>query len=298
MTTTIGGHSLRTLVCGRVPTTTLVPTMNLSVPPGAERPGFVDLDWNGAPLRLELAWVGAPCSTHPTIVFLHEGLGSVALWKDFPERFCSTWGFSGLVFSRYGYGRSSPRPHDVPLPPEFMERQAAEVLPALLTRLGLARPWLFGHSDGASIALLHASRAGADLAGVVAMAPHVMVEDVSLDAIRAARHAYLDGPLRARLAPYHQDVDSAFWGWNDVWLSPAFRRWDMRARLAHITAPLLAIQGEDDEYGSLEQVRTIGRLAPRAQVVILPGCGHSPHRDAPARVIELAGRFMLGHQNE
>lgn len=272
--------------------------MKSSPAPNADRPAFIDLDWRGKPLRLELAWVGVPDSAHPTIVFLHEGLGSVALWKDFPERFCSTWGLTGLVFSRHAYGQSSPRPLDEPLPPDFMERQAWDVLPALLARLGLARPWLFGHSDGASIALLHASRHSDALAGVIVMAPHVMVEDVSLAAIRAARMAYLDGPLRTRLAPYHQDVDSAFWGWNDVWLNPAFRGWDMRPLLADITVPVCAIQGEDDEYGSLEQVRAIGRLAPRAQVSILPDCGHSPHRDQCQRIVELAGRFILGHQND
>lgn len=257
------------------------------------RPGFIDLDWRGQPLRLELAWVGPPDSTHPVVVFLHEGLGSVSLWKDFPERFCRAHGFTGLVFSRYGYGRSTARPHDQPLPPDFLERQAWEVLPALFARLGLSRPWLFGHSDGASIALLHAARHSERLSGVVVMAPHVMVEDISLASIRAARTAYLDGPLRERLARYHDDVDSAFWGWNGIWLDPAFRAWDMRAELPKIAVPVLAIQGADDEYGTLEQVEAIGRLAPRAEVLVLPGCGHSPHRDQPERVIAAAGRFML-----
>jgi pimeloyl-ACP methyl ester carboxylesterase len=264
----------------------------------ADRPGFVDLDWNGKPLRLELAWPGAHHPGRPVVVFLHEGLGSVALWKDFPERFCDACGCGGLVFSRYGYGRSTPRPPGEALPANFMERQAFEVLPALFDRLGLDRPWLFGHSDGASIALLHASGHGARVAGVIALAPHVMVEEVTLDAIRAARRAYLDGPLRERLAPYHLDVDGAFRGWNDVWLDPAFRAWDMRPLLPRIAAPVLAIQGADDEYGSLEQVHAIGRLAPRAQVLVLPACGHSPHRDAPGRVIDAARRFILDHQND
>jgi pimeloyl-ACP methyl ester carboxylesterase len=256
---------------------------------------FIDLDWRGKPLRLELAWVGAPESTLPVVVFLHEGLGSVALWKDFPERFCRACGLKGLVFSRYGYGRSTARPLDAPLPPDFMEQQAWEVLPALFERLHLHKPWLFGHSDGASIALLHAARFADRIGGAVVLAPHVMVEQVSLDAIGAARAAYLDGPLRERLARYHIDVDSAFWGWNGIWLDPAFRGWDMRALLPDITVPLLAIQGDRDEYGTLEQVEAIGRLAPQAQVAVLQDCGHSPHRDQPERVIELAGAFISAH---
>ena len=258
-------------------------------------PGFIDLDWKGTPLRLELARVGVPHSPHPVVVFLHEGLGSIALWKDFPERFCRAHGFTGLVFSRYGYGHSTPRPLDAPLSPDFMERQAWEVLPLLFDSLELERPWLFGHSDGASIALLHAARHSDQLSGVVVMAPHVTVEDVALESIRAAREAFVEGPLRERLARYHADVDSAFWGWNGIWLDPAFLGWDMRPELPKITVPVLAIQGEDDEYGTLEQVETVGRLAPRAEVLVLPDCAHSPHRDQPERVIEAAGRFMLAH---
>jgi pimeloyl-ACP methyl ester carboxylesterase len=260
-----------------------------------DRPDFIDLDWRGRPLRLELAWVGAPASKHPVVVFLHEGLGSVALWKDFPERLCRAHGLTGLVFSRYGYGRSSPRPVDEPLSPDFMEQQAWDVLPLLFSKLGLERPWLFGHSDGASIALLHAARFSGRISGAVVMAPHVMVEPVSVESIAAARAAYLDGPLRERLARYHTDVDSAFWGWNTVWLDPAFRTWDMRALLPQVTAPVLAIQGEGDEYGTLEQVHAIGRLAARAEVLVLPDCGHSPYRDQPERVIEAAGAFILAH---
>jgi pimeloyl-ACP methyl ester carboxylesterase len=258
----------------------------------------IPLDWRGRTIHLELAWVGNPDSRHPPVVFLHEGLGSVAQWKDFPDRFCRAHGLRGLVFSRYGYGRSTPRPPEERWAPDFMHRQAREVLPALFAQLGLHRPWLFGHSDGASIALLHAARDSGDLrddlSGVVVMAPHIMVEEVGLASIRLAREAYLGGGLRERLARYHADVDSAFWGWNDAWLDPAFRDWDIRPELARIRVPLLAIQGEDDEYGTLEQIRGIARLVPQTRLLELPGCGHSPHRDQPARVIEEAGRFILG----
>ena len=254
---------------------------------------FADIAWHGRTVRHEYTWVGAADSNHPTVVFLHEGLGSVSLWRDFPDQFCQAHGLRGLVFSRYGYGRSTARPLDEPLPHDFMHSQAWEVLPALLAELGIERPWLFGHSDGASIALLHAARHS--VSGVVVMAPHILVEDIGVAAIRQAREAYLHGPLRERLARHHGDVDSAFRGWNDVWLDPAFRSWDIRSDVAQITVPLLAIQGEGDEYGTLEQVHGIARLLPQAEVLVLPDCGHSPHRDQTQRVIDEAGRFILHH---
>jgi len=263
--------------------------------PSNARPHTVEIPWRNKLLQLELDWVGVAESACPPVVFLHEGLGSVSLWKDFPEKFCQAHGLTGLVFSRYGYGRSTARPHDERWPVDFMEQQARDVVPALIARLGLVKPWLFGHSDGASIALLVAAYHGDMLSGAIVAAPHIMVEDISIASISEARDAYLAGPLRERLARHHADVDSAFWGWNDVWLDPAFRRWDIRNEVARIRVPLLAIQGEDDEYGTLEQVEAIGRLVPQAQVLILPRCGHSPHRDAPARVIEAAGRFIVEH---
>lgn len=267
--------------------------MTISAP--SPEPAFAKLDWRGRPIRLELDWVGERASKHPTVVFLHEGLGSVAHWKDFPERFCRALGLRGLVYSRYGYGRSSPRPLDQPLGVDFLHHEATVVLPALLASLGIERPWLFGHSDGASIALLHAAHAGAGIQGVIVAAPHIMVEAVGVESIRQARAAYQDGPLRERLARYHDDVDSAFYGWNDIWLDPAFAAWDIRKEVAAITAPLLAIQGEQDEYGTLEQVHGIARLLPQAQLLILPGCGHTPHRDQAEQVSEAAGRFIAEH---
>jgi pimeloyl-ACP methyl ester carboxylesterase len=260
--------------------------------PEAGMSGFADLDIAGTTLRLEYQWVGVPESRHPTVVFLHEGLGSIALWKDFPERLCQAAGMRGLVYSRPGYGRSTPRPHDERLSVDFMHHQAWDVLPALLQELGIERPWLFGHSDGASIALLHAARF--PVAGVVVVAPHIMVEDISVTSIAAAREAYIQGGLRERLARYHDDVDSAFRGWNDIWLAPAFRAWDIRAELPAIDAPLLAIQGEADEYGTLEQVYGIAGLVPQTHLLVLPDCGHSPHRDQPGRLLDEAARFMIG----
>jgi len=165
---------------------------------------FAHIEWHGRPLRLEYKWVGDGDSTQPAVVFLHEGLGSVAMWKDFPERFCADNGFRGLVFSRYGYGQSSPKPPDERWAADFMHAQAHEVLPALFERLGIARPWLFGHSDGASIALLHAARF--QVAGLIVVAPHIFVEDVSIASITQARDAYADTDLRARLSRYHWNV--------------------------------------------------------------------------------------------
>jgi pimeloyl-ACP methyl ester carboxylesterase len=249
------------------------------------------IDWRGRPIELECEWVGDAGSPHPVVVFLHEGLGSVAMWKDFPARFCATHGLRGFVFSRYGYGRSTPRPHAEHWAPDFMQRQATEVLPALFAAAGIARPWLFGHSDGGSIALLHA--AAFDCAGIVTVAPHLFVEDVSVTSIAQARVAYETTDLRARLARYHDDPDSAFYGWNDVWLSPAFRRWNIEAAIASIACPILAVQGVDDEYGTLEQIRTIARRLPKTRLLELPNCGHSPHRDQPERLIDEAGRFIV-----
>ncbi len=254
---------------------------------------FAQLDWRGRPLRLEYQWVGAAASATPPVVFLHEGLGSVAMWKDFPERLCSDHGLRGLVFSRYGYGQSTPKPPDEHWTPAFMHAQAHEVLRLLFTQLQIARPWLFGHSDGASIALLHAAKF--EVAGIVVVAPHLFVEDVSIASIEQARDAYESTDLRERLARYHADPDSAFRGWNDIWLNPAFRGWNIEAELDTITCPVLAVQGEDDEYGTLAQIERIRARLPKTRLLVMPKCGHSPHRDQPAQLSAAAGRFIHDH---
>jgi len=175
---------------------------------------FAQVDWSGRPIRIEYEWVGAGDAV---MVFLHEGLGSLAMWRDFPARLASALGMRGLAYSRPGYGRSTPREARERWQGDYLHRQAFEVLPALLDELGIDAPaWLFGHSDGASIALLFAARSPSRTAGVIAMAPHVFVEPVALEGIERAREAYRAGALRDRLARYHDDVDSAFWGWNDV----------------------------------------------------------------------------------
>lgn len=254
-------------------------------------------------IGLETLSIAAPDRAEtPTLVFLHEGLGSVHMWRDWPAQVCAQLGCAGLVYSRQGYGQSEPVP-DVRGPsgqkdgqrhgrllPDYMHREAWEVLPALLHALGIARPVLLGHSDGGTIALLHASRY--NVRGCIVMAPHVMVEPVSLQAITQARQAFEHGPLRQRLAPYHADVDCAFWQWNEVWLSSAFARFDIRGELSGIRAPLLAIQGVDDPYGTLAQIEDIAKAVPHTTLLTLPGCGHAPHRDQAEDVMGAVITFM------
>jgi pimeloyl-ACP methyl ester carboxylesterase len=258
---------------------------------------FADLRWRDAPLRLEYRWIGAAQPSHPTLVFLHEGLGSVAMWKDFPDSFCRAHGFRGLVFSRYGYGRSTPRPKDERWPVRFMHAQAEEVLPALFAQLGIERPWLIGHSDGGSIALLYASMFPEAVSGVAAIAPHIFVEDLSVRSIEQAREVYLSTDMRSKLARYHHDPDSAFWGWNDIWLDPAFRAWNIEEELTRIRCPILAVQGADDEYGTLRQIEGIAAKAPQTRLVVLPDCGHSPHRDQPEALARELANFIASHHH-
>jgi len=244
-------------------------------------------------VTIESVWVGDPASPHPVVVFLHEGLGSVAMWRDFPDTFCRSNGLRGFVYSRAGYGRSVPETPNERWQPGYMHDEAFEALPALLTDQGIERPFLLGHSDGGSIALLHASRH--PVQGVIALAPHLFVESLSVESIAKSRDAYRNGDLRERLARYHDDADAVFWRWNEVWLSPQFRGWNIEAEVVTITAPVFAIQGEDDEYGTLEQIRAIRRGLPKTRLLAVPQCGHSPHRDRPDIVIPEAGRFVLEH---
>jgi pimeloyl-ACP methyl ester carboxylesterase len=254
---------------------------------------FVNLEWAGRAVRIECRWVGRTEADAPVLVFLHEGLGSVAMWRDFPDRLCEAIGARGLVYSRPGYGRSTPRPAEERWQPDFMHRQAREVLPALLQALDVRQPpWLFGHSDGGSIALLYAAAFPRAVRGAIVLAPHILVEDVSIASIEQARQAYLTTDLPRRLGRYHDDADSAFWGWNGIWLDPAFRGWSIEEEIRAIRCPLLAVQGVDDEYGTLEQVRGIARRVPQAQLLELPRCGHSPHKDQPGQVIAAVAACM------
>lgn len=227
------------------------------------------------------------------MVFLHEALGSVSLWRDFPQRVADATGCDAVAYSRHGFGRSTPRPE--PYDTTYMHDEALVWLPALLDAMRLDRPFLFGHSDGGSIALIAAGGTGREFAGLIALAPHVMVEEEALAGIRVAVEQYRTTDFRQRLARHHDDPGTVFRRWPEVWLSPAHRAWNIEGFLPSIACPVLAVQGEQDEYATMEQIERIGRLAPHATLLRLPDCGHSPHRDQPEAVIaataELVGQY-------
>ncbi len=282
--------------------------------------------------------VGDPA--RPTLVFLHEGLGSVSLWKDFPASVAEATGCPAVVYSRYGYGNSDLL--QAPFAVDYMHREALETLPELLAALGVAEPVLVGHSDGASIALIHAGRAGARsrgpacgdataevrvapadlsgapspapgshlrppgvgtappsagagnrLRGLALLAPHVFVEDISVQSIAEARVAFETTDLPEKLARHHADPRRTFYGWNDIWLHPDFRAWNIEGFLPSIGCPVLAIQGHDDEYGTMAQIEAIAaRVGGSCELVKLEACGHSPHRDQPERTLAAIARFV------
>jgi pimeloyl-ACP methyl ester carboxylesterase len=229
----------------------------------------------------------AGSSERPPLVLLHEGLGSVELWRGLPDDLHAATGRRVIAFSRYGHGRSAPPAE--PRTPAFFHDEALRVLPELFDRLGVREPVLVGHSDGASIALIHAAHH--PVGGLVLLAPHVFVEQLTVDAIRETRDSFLNGELRDRMARYHDDVDAAFWGWSDVWLDPDFRAWNLGDEAARVTAPTLVIQGADDPYGTLEQVERIETRVPGARRLVLPG-GHSPHLEHRADVVAAISAFV------
>ncbi|QJC57259.1 2-succinyl-6-hydroxy-2,4-cyclohexadiene-1-carboxylate synthase [Polaromonas vacuolata] len=254
----------------------------------------------GLKVQLEVRLIEGPAH-RASLVFLHEGLGSVSQWTqrdaDWPLALCQASGRAGMVYARRGYGQSSPAlrshvddTHPSLLMPDYMHKEAWQVLPSLLEKLHIKNPVLLGHSDGASIALLHASVHR--VAACIAMAPHVLVESMAIDAITNAKTAFESTDLRQRLARHHADVEGAFWQWNDVWLSPAFRQFDIRADCARLLAPLLLIQGDNDEYGSMLQLDEIARQAKHAQQLRLSDCGHSPQRDQPQKTLAAICGFL------
>jgi pimeloyl-ACP methyl ester carboxylesterase len=239
--------------------------------------------------KIEARQIGG--GTGPTLVFLHEGLGSAGLWRDFPDKVAEATGLRAFVYSRAGYGASDPAP--MPRPVRYMHDEA-ELLPEILAAAGIADPLLVGHSDGASIALIYAG-SGGKARGLVVEAPHVFTEEMGLRSIALAREAYERGELRKRLAKHHQNVDAAFWGWNRPWLDPGFRDWNLEEFLPRIAAPILVVQGEDDEYGTRKQVDAIQRGARDVQVLMLANCGHSPHRDQPEETLRAIAAFVREH---
>lgn len=252
--------------------------------------GFLAIDG----VRLEVRQIAgtAECSGLQPVVFLHEGLGCVSLWTqrgiDWPAQVCAATGRAGVIYSRQGYGQSDPTLAS--LLPDYMQHQAWAVLPAMLDALQIKNPVLLGHSDGATIALLHASRH--PVAACIAMAPHVLVEAIAIAAIAEAKTAFACGGLKDRLARHHADAAGAFRQWNDVWLSAGFKSFDIRSDCRRITAPLLLIQGLDDDYGTMRQLDEIAHAAPQAAQLRLDHCSHSPHRDQPDQTISAIAAFL------
>jgi pimeloyl-ACP methyl ester carboxylesterase len=248
---------------------------------------FVTIDGRRIEYRAILGSAG-PC---PTLVFLHEGLGSVGLWRDFPDKIARRLGAPALVYSRFGYGESDGLA--APRTPAFMHEEALDTLPRLLDQLEIQRPLLIGHSDGASIALIHAAASKRPVTGLVCMAPHVFVEQVCVESIAKIRDTYIKTDLKQRLAKYHARVDDAFLGWADIWLEPEFLAWSIEDLIGDITQPMLLIQGCNDEYGTLAQ---LDRIEARARTptsrLVLDRCGHSPHRDQEAAVIDAIVAFV------
>jgi pimeloyl-ACP methyl ester carboxylesterase len=225
--------------------------------------------------------------SQPPLVLLHEGLGSVGLWRDFPAALQAATGRRVIAFSRFGHGRSEPPPR--PRTPAFFHEEALEVLSAVLEQMNAQRPLLVGHSDGGSIALIHAGHH--PVAGLALLAPHVVVEQVTVDAIRATREDYAGGGLRDRMARHHDDPDAAFFGWADVWLDPEFRKWSLEPDAERVDAPMLLIQGADDPYGTLDQLDRIeARVRGPVTRLVVPG-GHSPHQELPETVVAAVAAF-------
>lgn len=247
-------------------------------------------------VRLEYRLIGAGGPGLPTLVLLHEGLGCVDMWRNFPRRLADATGHRVFLYSRQGYGRSDPRAP--PWPTSYMHREALETLPGVLDAAGLDRVILVGHSDGASIALIYAGGA-ADMRArsLILMAPHVFNEPVCVASIERARDAYRETDLRRRLQIYHGgNVDNAFWGWNGAWLHPEFLEWNIEEYLPAIEAPVLLLQGREDQYGTARQLAAIeAQAAGPVKTVLIPDCRHSPYIDQPEVVLAEVGSFLETH---
>jgi pimeloyl-ACP methyl ester carboxylesterase len=242
--------------------------------------------------QIEYVRVGGANGGAPTVIFLHEGLGSIGQWKDFPAALCDRLECGGIVYNRFGYGASDPPARFDPL--RFMHDEALTVLPGVLDALEVNRPILVGHSDGGSIAVIYAGAQAGPVDGLVLEAPHVFVEDVTLQSIRRIRAEYDAGPsLRQRLGRYHADVDRMFHSWTDAWLAPAFDRWNIEASVDTIRCPTLLVQGRDDPYGTVRQVEAIERRAKgRFESALVAECGHAPHLEQPEIVLDIIGSFV------
>jgi pimeloyl-ACP methyl ester carboxylesterase len=239
---------------------------------------------------LEAAKIEGPNPKVPTIVMLHEGLGSVAHWKDFPSCLAEATGARVFLYSRYGHGRSDALME--PRPVSYMHHEAQVVLPEILRKAGIERPVLLGHSDGASIAILYAGMFPGSPAALILEAPHVFVEDITVASIAQARVLYQTTDLPQKLGRYHAHVDSLFWGWNNIWLASGFRDWNIESSLDLIRCPVLVLQGAQDEYGTARQIDAIQHRIPTASAIILDACKHAPHRDRPEATLAAIEQFL------
>jgi pimeloyl-ACP methyl ester carboxylesterase len=250
--------------------------------------GFLEL----APMRLEYRMIGPRPDAAPTIVMLHEGLGSVDLWGDFPDKIAAATDAGVFVYSRAGYGKSTGA--KLPRGTAFMDEEACKVLPRILDAIGFRRGFLLGHSDGGSIATIYAgSVQDHRVRGLVLIAPHFFAEEMGLAEIRRARKSFESGALRERLKPWHADVDAAFRSWNEPWLHPDFEKWDIIEALSYIRVPILIVQGENDQYGTLKQIEAArAECFCPVEAVVLPGIRHIPHRDAPDITVNAVAEFI------
>lgn len=253
-------------------------------------------DGESVMFRADGGWLEGKChgpspDTAPTIMMLHEGLGCVDLWRDFPRKLAEATRYGVFTYSRRGYGASDPA--ELPRPVDYMTREAVEVLPEVLGAIGFTEGILLGHSDGASIAAIYAgSHQDHRVEGLALIAPHFIVEDISVASIAQIRDAYETTSLKEKLSRWHKDVDNAFHGWNDAWLDPGFRNWDISEYLAYIRVPVAILQGMDDQYGTLRQVEIAQEecYCP-VDVTLIPGAGHQPHREAPGPTLDAISDF-------
>ncbi len=261
-----------------------------------DQPEYLEINWDSRTVKLEYLLINADLNQAPLIVFLHEGLGSLSLWREFPTRLCQAVGYRGLVYSRPGYGRSTPFDHDTFWGIDFMHRQAYEVLPKLLTELnneadnnGIV---LLGHSDGASIALLYGAANPNQIKGMITVAPHILVEKITIDSIRALEKHYRTSDLPQKLATHHQNPNVTFDGWSRVWLDHRFHSWSIEAELNEIKAPVLIVQGTHDEYGTVKQINGIKKRISNTETYWIQECGHSPHRTHTDKLINCSVAFI------
>ena len=250
----------------------------------------MDIQINGK--NLESVWHGPAPEDAPTLIFLHEGLGSVSMWRDFPQKLSLQTGCGALVYSRFGYGKSEKS--EIPRSLDFMHQESLDVLPEIIAQCGIKNYILVGHSDGASIALIHAgSDSSEKLIGMVNEAPHVFCESITISSIQKLRESFYSGNLRERLKKHHKDIDTTFNGWSDVWLNYEFTKWNIESYLERIKVPQLIIQGNDDEYGTSEQVEAIIRQSSESvEICFMNKCGHSPHREQESKTLHVMSEFV------